>query len=208
MHRLAIAVVAAALLAGSAWAAPRPSAPPLVEPRSTKPDSVRALEKAREDSLRAIQPHLSGGHALGIGLITTLGPPAVALLTNPPGSDNNIASEASLAIGAAVGVLLGPAVGLSAGGRDDLATRGLAIRAVGYAATLLGLFAVAASFENSSSTTGTTIIASVGLVGAGVSVVSCIHDLAITPSAVGPARHVSVRPLVDEHGRLALRATF
>jgi hypothetical protein len=198
------------MIAVIAWAAPALSSPPLMEPRpSPPPDSVRALKRAREDSLSALEPHRSGGASLAIGLATTLGPPAIALLANPPGSDNEWAWEGTLAAGIALGVLVGPALGLAVGGREDLARRGLLIRGLGYGATLLGLFALASSLDSSSSNDGgATVLALAGFVGAGVSVVSAAHDLAITPSAVDRGRGVSVRPVVDEHGRLALRATF
>jgi hypothetical protein len=196
------------MIAVFAWAAPALASPPLVAPRPTPPDSVRALERAREDSLSALEPHLSGGVSLAVGLATTLGPPAIALLANPPGSDNEWAWEGTLTAGIALGVLVGPAIGLAGGGREDLARRGLLIRGLGYGATLLGLFAVASSFENSDAGGGTTVVALAGFVGAAVSVVSAAHDLAITLSAVDRGRGVSVRPVVDEHGRLALRVVF
>jgi hypothetical protein len=210
------------MLVVCACAAPALASPPVVEPRRTKPDSVRALERAREDSLSALEraredslsalePHLSAGMSLAVGLATTLGPPAIALLVNPPGSDNEWAWEGTLTAGLAVGLLVGPAIGLAGGGRGDLAKRGLLIRGLGYGATLLGVFAVARSFESSSGGAGGGAgVAILGLVGAGVSVVSAAYDLAITPSAVdrGRGHRVSVRPVVDERGRLAMRATF
>jgi len=206
--RIAKAVCTGGMLVVATCAIPALASPPLVDPRTTKPDSVRALERARADSVRAVQPHLSGGHALAIGLATTLALPATSLLANPPGSSSEIAWEASLTICTAVGLYLGPAIGLSSGGRDDLAKRGLLIRGFGYGATLIGLLAVGSSLESSSYGAGIEVVALVGLLGAGASVVSAAYDLAITPSAVGPARHVSLRPVVDERGRLALRARF
>ena len=196
------------LLAGSAWAAPAPSSAPLVEPRATTPDSVRALQRARADSLRAHQPHMSGGQALAVGLGLTLAPPAIALLTNPPGSDSEFAWEASLTIGAALGIYAGPAVGLSSGGRGDMAAHGIKLRSIGYGAMLIGLIGVGSAYDNGSGGVGTVIVGSIGLAGAVLAVGSCIYDLSVTPSAVGPARRVSVRPMVDAEGRLGLRATF
>ena len=137
MLRIAKTVCAGWMLAVSVWTAPALASPPVVEPRPTKPDSVRALERAREDSLSALEPHLSAGVSLAVGLVTTLGPPAIALLVNPPGSDNQWAWEGTLTAGLAVGVLVGPAIGLAGGGRGDLAKRGLLVRGLGYGATLL-----------------------------------------------------------------------
>jgi hypothetical protein len=50
------------------------------------------------------------------------------------------------------------------------------------------LFAVGSSLESSSYGGGLTVVAIVGLVGAGASVVSAAYDLAITPSAVDRGR--------------------
>jgi len=210
MVRIAKALCTGGMLVCSVWATPALASPPIVEPRPTTPDSVRALERAREDSLSALEPHLSGGAALAVGLATTLGPPAIALLVYPPGGQSSNGWEAALTLGVAVGVLVGPAVGLACGGREDLARRGLLIRGLGYGATLLGLLAVGSAIESSSGdSAGLTVVAIVGLVGAGVSVVSASYDLAITHPAVERGRGgVSVRPMVDERGRLALRATF
>ena len=221
MLRIVKAVCAGWVLAVSVWTAPALASPPVVEPRRTtttdslramesaREDSLSALEHAREDSLSALEPHLSAGMSLAIGLATTLGPPAIALLVNPPGSDNEWPSESTLTAGLAVGLLLGPAIGLASGGRGDLAKRGLLIRGLGLGATLVGSYAVARSFDSSSSGAGALVLGIAGLVGAGVSVVSAARDLAITHSAVERGRgSVSVRPVLDERGRLAIRATF
>lgn len=208
MPRIATAVCTVWMLGLSAWPAPALASPPIVAPRPTVPDSVRARERARADSLSALEPHLSGGVSLAVGLATTLAPPAIALITNPPGSDNAWAWEGTLTLGAAVGLLVGPAIGLAGGGREDLAARGLLIRGLGYGATLIGLLAVGSAVETSSDGAGVTVVAIAGAVGAGVSVVSAAYDLAITPSAVDRGRGMSVRPVVDERGRFALRATF
>ena len=211
MSRMFMATCLSCALAGSAWAEPTPSSRPLVEPRASKSDSVRVLERARADSIRLADPsgHMSGGQALAVGIATTLAPAGLALLVNPPGSNSDVAWEGTLTLGIALGVFAGPAIGLASGNRGDLATRGLTVRGIAYSTTLIGLLAVASAFESNSNTDG-YVGAYLGLAGATVGVLSCIHDLSITPSAVGPAKpaSASVRPIVDEKGRLALRATF
>ncbi len=194
------------MLASSFWTAPALADKPLVEPRPTKSDSVRARERSIADSVRATQDHLSGGTALAVGLAATLVPPAVALLTNLPNGDPNSNWEGALALGSVIGVFAGPAIGLASGGRTDLATRGLVIRGLGYAAMTVGLLGVASSFEGNStySGVGSGVIVLAFMGGAAVSSVSCIYDLAITSSAVGPRPTFSVGPAVDSRGRLAL----
>ena len=211
MLRIVKAVCAGGMLAVCVWTAPALASPPVVEPRPTKVDSVRTPEGAREDSLSALKPHLSAGMSLAVGLATTLGPTAIALLVNPPGSDNEWPWESTLAAGLAVGLVVGPAIGLAGGGRGDLARRGLLIRGLGFGVALVGAYAVARSFDSSSDGGGAggLVLGIAGLVGAAVCVVSAARDLAITPSAVERGRGgVSVRPVVDERGRLAIRATF
>lgn len=198
------------MLAGTMWATPAMAQrPPLVEPRDSRPDSVRILERARADSLRATQPHMGGGAAFAIGLASTLGPPAVALLANPPSGGSEHGWETSLTLGSMIGVLAGPAIGLAAGGRGDLATRGLKARGISYAVMLAGVAAVgAASYDTSPGAVGSAAIVLAVFGGAGVSLISCFYDLSITPSAVGPAKSFSVRPVVDTQGRIALQASF
>ena len=199
------------MIAGTVWAGPAHSAPPLVEPRASKPDSVRAWERARADSLQATRDHLSGTQSLAIGLAATLGPPLVAYLANPRDPDNpdDTGWQASLTLGSLIGVYAGPAIGLAAGGRSDLAGRGLAFRSVGYLCMLAGVAGVASSFDSNGGGGGSYAVAIVGLGGAGLSTFSAIYDLSITPSAVGPRpKKFSVQPVVDPRGRFALQATF
>ena len=198
------------MIAGSVWAGPAHAAPALVEPRATTPDSVRALERARIDSLRTTQDHLSGTQSLAIGLAATLGPPLVAYLANPRDPDNpgDTGWQGSLALGSLIGVYAGPAIGLAAGGRNDLAGRGLVFRSVGYLCMLAGLAAVASSFENNNAGGGSYAVMIVGLGGAGLSTFSAVYDLSVTPSAVGPRPKFTVQPVVDPKGRFALQARF
>ena len=153
-------------------------------------------------------PHpMSGGRALGIGIASTFAPAALSLIVNPPGSHGTIAWEASLATGAALGVMVGPAVGLASGGRGDLARRGLVVRGCGAALAGLGLYQVVMAMSNDGGTPATVPLMLLGIAGGGATVVSFIHDLAITPSAVDARAH-AVQVGFDQRGRLAATLRF
>lgn len=161
-----------------------------------------SAEVARPGSHR-----MGGGAALGIGLASTFGPAALSLIVNPPGNQDTFAWEASLASAAAIGLMAGPAVGLASGGRGDLARRGLIVRGCGEALTALGLWAVVMAMSNDGATPLTVPLVVLGAIGGTVSVVSVVHDLAITPSAVNAGRH-AVRIGLDQRGRMAATVRF
>jgi hypothetical protein len=162
---------------------------------------------AQTDSLRTATRR-SGGRALLVGIGATFAPGVLSLALNPPGSDHDFAWEASLASGVALGVIVGPAVGLHAAGRDDLARRGLIVRAVGAAAVAGGLLAVVTAMSEERSNAGTTPLVLLGCGGLLLETVSFVHDLAITPSAARSARRSAWRPGLDPQGRLCLELRF
>jgi hypothetical protein len=152
----------------------------------------------------------SGSKALGVGLLGTLGPAALAATLNRPGSNSEFAWEASLALGITTGVLVGPAIGLASGGRGDLAGRGLLVRGLGLAAVGAGVLGIVSAFDESSNTdaASTTGLVLAGCAGAVLVTVSSIYDLAITPSAVergrAPRAELGVRP----DGKVAVSVRF
>jgi hypothetical protein len=130
----------------------------------------------------------SPGRALAIGFGATVAPALLAVALDPPKSHSAFAWEAALALGAAVGVIAGPAVGLRSGGRGDLARRGLITRGIGGLAAGAGVGAAVASFDSGMNAGAATILVLLGALGGLITTVSWIHDLAITPSAVASGR--------------------
>jgi hypothetical protein len=159
------------------------------------------------DSLSA-PAHRSGGRALLVGVGATFAPAVLSLALNPPGSDRDFAWEASLACGVALGVIVGPAAGLHAAGRDDLARRGLIVRTLGAAAVGGGLLAALTAMSEERSNAGTAPLVVLGCAGLLLETVSFVHDLAITPSAARSKRVAAWQPGLDPQGRPCLVLKF
>lgn len=145
--------------------------------------------------------------ALWTGIGATLAPAALAVTLDPIGGDAVLAWEAALALGIGTGVVVGPAVGLASGGRGDLAARGLLVRVIGAGATGAGLYGIALMFGDDAGAGGWSVIL-LGCVGALVTGISGIHDLAITPSAVARGRPARAALVARPDGSLAVRVTF
>jgi hypothetical protein len=152
--------------------------------------------------------HYSPGAALGVGLVATAVPVAAAMVASPIGGDSDFAWEAALAVGATVGLVVGPAVGLSSGGRGDRAARGVLVRVLGLGGVGVGLLGFGLAMSESDSEGSALAMMAVGAAGALVVAGSSIFDLATTPSAVEargrPRASLGVRP----GGRLAVTVTF
>ncbi|HKV72868.1 MAG TPA: hypothetical protein VJN62_16575 [Gemmatimonadales bacterium] len=158
-----------------------------------------------ESTVPASGARRSGGRALAVGLGATLLPVGLGLILDPAQADGQ-GGEIGVTLGAMVGLLFGPAVGLASGGRGDLAWRGVAIRGVGGALLVLGGAAALGTIDEASP--GATAIMWLGIAGGGLAVASSIYDLVRTPKAVEEGRRVSFRPLVTPNGMVGVRATF
>lgn len=153
--------------------------------------------------------HYAPGGALAVGVLATLAPPVIFTAVSTSAQEEDFGWEAPLLIGATVGVLAGPAVGLASGGRNDLARRGLIVRTVGLAATAGGLYGIYTMMSQEESDAGSIALFSVGLAGAAFTGVSMLHDLAITPSAVAGGR-AGLHPTLAlrRDGALAVQVKF
>ncbi|HET7226566.1 MAG TPA: hypothetical protein VFK69_12735 [Candidatus Eisenbacteria bacterium] len=177
------------------WRRPRAQGVPTAPPAGP-PSAVASVGKhARSPS-----------QALTIGIGATLAPAIIAVAIDRPGSDREFAWEAALGLGGEVGALVGPSVGLTAGGRWDLAKRGLIIRGVAAGGMVVGALGVGMAFEDGNAGTGAMVI--LGLLAGGAQAFSTVYDLAITPSATAKGRrmiaHLEARP----DGKLALVSRF
>ena len=152
--------------------------------------------------------HYSPGAALGVGLAATAAPVAAAMIAVPIGSDSELAWEAALALGATVGLVIGPAVGLASGGRGDRAVRGVVVRAVGLGGVGVGLLGFGLALSESNAGGEATAMMVVGGLGALVTGVSSIYDLATTPSAVEARRRPRAALGVRPDGKLAVTVSF
>jgi len=169
--------------------------------------SIGDLPGSAPPALRG-RGHLSPGAALGVGLAASVGPAAVAALLIPPGSDSEFAWEAALTTGVALGVLVGPAVGLWCGGRGDLARRGLILRGLCAGTVAAGGLAVLSAMATEEGGPAVLPIAILGAVGGAVCVVSWAADLAITPSATANGRPHRAELDVRPDGKVALTVRF
>jgi len=124
---------------------------------------------------------LSPGQAQAIGLAATLVPVGIAALQASKQATYD--QSPVLILGAGAGILVGPAIGLYAGGRPDRATRGLILRGIGAGLVGAGILAFAASFENGAGA-GSQAVMALGVAGLGVVAVSGVYDLVTTPDAV------------------------
>lgn len=136
--------------------------------------------------------------AMRIGLISTAAPCVLTVLF--AGTEN----QKNLRFFSAIGAVGGPAVGLSSGGRGDLAVRGLWIRGL-LGATWFGAAAVA---ENSKDEITVDVAKVVSVLGAAGLVVHAAHDLLITQSAVEQGRPQRVTFGVRSNGQLVLSTKF
>jgi hypothetical protein len=152
----------------------------------------------------------SPGRALAVGVGASLAPTLIALILDPPGSGSDFAPEAALSIGAGLGIMIGPAVGLASGGRSDLAKRGVLIRTLGVASVGAGVLGFWVAFADDMGTEATTTSALMILGAAGglVTAGSWLHDLAITPGAVARGRPLHAELGVRPDGLVAVRVRF
>lgn len=144
------------------------------------------------------------GEALAIGLLATAAPMALA---SGGGRGRGGDRTGAVVLCATAGAVVGPAIGLAAGGRGDLAARGVAIRVVSLGAAAIGVLGVAASMSGSSSQEAGVGALGLMAVGGAVAGLSAVYDLAITPSAVAQGRPhaaLGVRP----DGKVAVSVTF
>lgn len=186
------------LLAALAMFAPRSAgaAQVVVSP----PESTRS-----EAPMRDARPAPSAAHGLGptralqVGLLATLAPAGVGALYAGRAGGGPVHWGALG--GAVVGVTLGPAVGLMAGGRGDLAYQGLVLRSAA-----LGLAGALALAHWDDSTGGIT--ANAAIVGGSLLALSAAYDLARTPAAVGERARARAALAVRPDGMLAVQVTF
>jgi hypothetical protein len=172
--------------------------------RTSSAGAATALATMRPPTRKLLSP----GAALGVGIGCSVAPVVIAALLDPPGSHSTFAWEAALTIGAAVGVVVGPSMGLRSGGREDLARRGLILRGLCAATAVAGAVAVGVAMGSEEGGTGTATLAILGAVGGLVCVGSWLRDLAITPSATTPGRPHRAQLGVRPDGRLALSVRF
>jgi len=181
---------------------------------SPMPAAATAIAQDTAAALADVQPptrtSLSPGAALGVGIGCSVAPVVIAALLDPPGSHSTFAWEAALTMGAAVGIVVGPSVGLRSGGRDDLARRGLILRGICAATVAAGAVAVGVAMgsEAGGVQPPTTALAILGTVGGLVCVASWFSDLAITPSATAQGRPHRAQLGVRPDGRVALSVGF
>jgi hypothetical protein len=151
-------------------------------------------------------PELSPRGALTVGIAATLAPVALAAAIAGPATDWGEGWWTTLGLVAPTAFLIGPAVGLWSGGRSDLGVKGLEARS-GAEGVMAGGCAVGMMMYALDRSVGTAWLVAGGA-GAAWTLVSCVHDLAITPSAVaqvrGPTTSLDLRP----DGRLALTVRF
>jgi hypothetical protein len=141
----------------------------------------------------------SPGEALGIGLLATAGPTLIALGTTNTPEQRYSSRPMTVFLATTAGIVVGPSIGLASGGRGDLAGRGIALRAVGLGVFTLSMVGAATSAWSASSNEGNVAgLLALGAVSGALTVVSALHDLVITPSAVargrGPRASLGVRP--------------
>ena len=190
-------VLSASLLAGACLSLSFASAraqSPAGTPESTSIARVAGDPRFHAPRTAATSP----GRALRIGLVSTLAPAAVGLLT--PSRYGGVPNAAGGLFGAVLGGTLGPAVGLMAGGRSDLAYRGLLVRSA--AIGIVGAVALASWDQPSQAGVG----ALVG--GTAVVAVSSAYDLAITRRAVARGRGPHAGLVVRPDGALAVQLKF
>ena len=149
--------------------------------------------------------HFSPGAALAVGMLATAGPLAVAGLANSSGHG----AGGPLLGAAALGVIVGPAIGLSSGGRSDLAERGLGVRLLGSLALAGGFLGAMSMMESDSDDPRSTGFLTLGIVGAVATVGSAAIDLLATPIAVEQGKpQPSAALVVRPDGALAAQVRF
>lgn len=138
--------------------------------------------------------------ALQVGLLATLAPVGIGAVYSGGRGGGGPVHWGALG-GAVVGVTLGPAVGLMAGGRGDLAYQGLVLRSAA-----LGLAGALALAHWDDGTGG--IASNAAIVGGSLLALSAAYDLARTPAAVGERARARAALAVRPDGALAVRVTF
>lgn len=147
--------------------------------------------------------HFSPGAAFATGVLCTGGPLVVASLARPSGSG----AQGALLAAAGLGVLVGPAIGLSSGGRADLAERGLLVRMAGTGAVAIGVLGFANLVESEQADPRSTGFLTLGLLGAVAATGSAVIDLLSTPVVVesGPPRPHAELLVAPDRAGLAVR---
>lgn len=207
---LVLAVIAPNTLLGASAGAQEV---PLTEAAVGEASVAAAPAQFPSSPLRTEQTGRSGlspGESFGVGVFATVAPAVIAFgsTTNPQARVDS--RPLALLLASTGGIVFGPAIGLASGGRGDLAGRGLGIRVLGLGIfTLAGAGAIASAFDDSGTTGSVAGLLAVSAIGGGLTVVSALHDLAITPSAVAegrpsPRASLGVRP----DGMLAVSVRF
>lgn len=136
--------------------------------------------------------------AMAVGLASSVVLPAAGVAIGIAASG---AGEAGFVIGVGTGITVGPAIGLALGGRGDLAKKGMVFRGTACALAGAGVGVAASSHEDNAA-----II--MGSAAGLVALVSFIHDLAITPSAVAQGQPPRATLGVDARGRVVGSVLF
>jgi hypothetical protein len=181
----------------------RPTGPDSRRGRGTRNSAGGPWTGARAAGVRAAQTVRSPDASLGIGVLSSAAPALAGLAIS---GGRNV--ESAVAIGAGLGVIADPAVGLASGGRGDLARRGLLVRGLAGGVAGASALAVANGREGGHFGAGGTAGVVVCSAAALVATVSWIHDLAITSSAVAgrPAARAGLTLRPD--GRVAVIVSF